>query len=43
MCHWECCVTNIHQILNDELTPEQRAAVIDTSTEIRCLACAGSG
>ena len=36
-------MTSIHEILHDKLTPEQRAAVTDTSTEVRCLACAGSG
>ena len=40
---WEYCVTSINKILDDELTLEQRAAVTDASTEIRCLACAGSG
>ena len=36
-------MTGIREILNDELTAEQRAAVTDPSTEVRCLACAGSG
>ena len=34
---------NIDEILSDELTEVQRAAATDTGTEVRCLACAGSG
>lgn len=34
---------NIDEVLRDELTPEQYAAACDTSDEVLCLACAGSG
>jgi DNA helicase-2/ATP-dependent DNA helicase PcrA len=34
---------NIDQVLERQLTPEQRAAATDTSREVLCLACAGSG
>jgi len=33
----------IEEILRDNLTPEQYAAVVDESNHILCLACAGSG
>ena len=36
-------MTSIHEILNEKLTADQRAAATDTATKIRCLACAGSG
>lgn len=34
---------NIDEVLQSELTEEQRAAAVDTANEILCLACAGSG
>ena len=34
---------NIHQVLQNELTSDQRAAAVDTAGEVLCLACAGSG
>ncbi|MDE0665978.1 MAG: ATP-dependent DNA helicase [Acidimicrobiaceae bacterium] len=36
-------MTSISEILDDKLTPAQRAAATDTAAEVRCLACAGSG
>ena len=36
-------MTDIDEILREELTPDQRAAATDTAAEVRCLACAGSG
>lgn len=36
-------MTSIHEILDDKLTANQRVAATDTATEVRCLACAGSG
>jgi len=36
-------MTSIEEILTDNLTPRQYAAAIDPSSEILCLACAGSG
>ena len=36
-------MTSISEVLASELTPDQRAAATDTATEVRCLACAGSG
>ncbi len=36
-------MNGIEDILRQELTPEQFAAATDTSNEILCLACAGSG
>ena len=36
-------MTRINEILAEQLTPQQQAAVVDTATEVRCLACAGSG
>lgn len=36
-------MTNINEVLSDELTPAQRAAATDSGAEVRCLACAGSG
>ena len=35
--------TNIDQVMQAELTPEQYAAANDPSREVLCLACAGSG
>ena len=34
---------SINEVLESELTPDQRAAATDTAAEVRCLACAGSG
>ena len=34
---------DIDEILQKELTPDQRAAATDSAAEVRCLACAGSG
>jgi DNA helicase-2/ATP-dependent DNA helicase PcrA len=34
---------DINEVLRNELTDEQRAAAADRSTEVLCLACAGSG
>jgi len=34
---------NIDNILRENLTPEQYAAAVDSTNEILCLACAGSG
>lgn len=34
---------SISEVLESELTPEQRAAATDPAAEVRCLACAGSG
>ena len=34
---------NIDEVLQSELTEEQREAAVDTANEILCLACAGSG
>ncbi|SKA72108.1 DNA helicase-2 / ATP-dependent DNA helicase PcrA [Paucidesulfovibrio gracilis DSM 16080] len=34
---------NIDEVLDEKLTPDQKAAAIDTANEILCLACAGSG
>jgi DNA helicase II / ATP-dependent DNA helicase PcrA len=34
---------DIQQVLNNELTQEQRAAATDPAAEVLCLACAGSG
>ena len=36
-------MTSISEVLEGELTPDQRAAATDTAAEVRCLACAGSG
>ena len=36
-------MTSINEILQRELTPDQRAAATDRAAEVRCLACAGSG
>ena len=35
--------TDIEAILEDELTPEQRAAAVDDGTDVLVIACAGSG
>ena len=35
--------TDIEAILEDELTPEQRAAAVDDGTDVPKIACAGSG
>ena len=35
--------TNIHQVMQTELTTEQYAAANDPAREVLCLACAGSG
>jgi len=34
---------SIDQVLRNELTPQQYAAAVDTTSEVLCLACAGSG
>ena len=34
---------SISEVLESELTPDQRAAATDSAAEVRCLACAGSG
>lgn len=34
---------DINQVLDDELTSAQKAAAVDPSPEVLCLACAGSG
>jgi ATP-dependent DNA helicase UvrD/PcrA len=34
---------NIEEVLQRELTPQQRAAATDRAREVLCLACAGSG
>lgn len=34
---------SIDQVLSNELTPQQYAAAADTTKEVLCLACAGSG
>jgi len=34
---------SIDQVLRNELTSDQYAAAVDPASEVRCLACAGSG
>ena len=36
-------MTDIDQVLNQNLTPRQRGAAKDSASEVLCLACAGSG
>jgi len=36
-------MTNMDELIRSALTPEQASAALDTSREVLCLACAGSG